>query len=48
MIYVKSIDKSYIEKELLSYPYRFDVRDEVTSTNTLLKEEAKKVKGSTR
>ncbi len=42
---MKSIDKSYIEKELSSYPYRFDVRDEVTSTNTLLKEAAKDGEG---
>lgn len=35
------IDRLYIESELNSYPYKIDVRETVTSTNSLMKEEAK-------
>ena len=35
------IDRLYIESELNSYPYIIDVRETVTSTNSLMKEEAK-------
>lgn len=35
------LDKSFIEKELCDFPYTITVRDCVTSTNSILKEEAK-------
>lgn len=39
-----NLDKSFIEKELRGFPYNIDVRDCVTSTNSILKDEAKKGK----
>lgn len=38
------LDKSFIEKELCGFPYSITVRDCVTSTNSILKEEAKQGK----
>ena len=35
------IDKLYLEKSLCGFPYSFEVRDVVTSTNGILKEQAK-------
>ncbi len=40
------INKSYIESELSGYPYKVDVRDSVSSTNLIMKEEAKNGKES--
>ena len=35
------LDKSFIERELHGFPYSIEVRDCVTSTNNILKEEAR-------
>ncbi len=38
---MSGIDKLYIRKELKNYPYEIEVRDCVTSTNSILKDAAK-------
>lgn len=38
---MKCIDKSYIENNLADFPYRVEIREVVTSTNSLMKESAK-------
>ncbi len=41
VVNMNKLNKLYIEKALLDYPYTIDVRESLTSTNLILKEEAK-------